>query len=372
VLSLVVGGAFVFTVLNPQPSGRERASIESKAEILYETQTIDAPALVTPPAIQSTARDPLMLPLFERHVYALLGSVSHRWARIWSPLAYAGLLLSFAGILGRRTSAARGWMTATALSLTPVMLSRESGVISALSEIPTTCFHGAAVLCLWDAWQAPPGRERIRGMLLASGMASSACFVQNEGVTLLVIDCLTWCLAALGGGVRLSGDRPDEDLRPRGPRHLFAIILFALFAAILLTPWMRYRAALPSTRAWLGPAVLEHIETPIPSTNLTQQISDLLRRLIQEWWSWPFAGWLLLFAVLGRPRRSWAEPQRFLLLSLLSSATVLILMWAMAPEGLKELMGPVSHRSFIPLIPVAILFVASVWRAPLVTPRDRP
>lgn len=262
IVCLSVLGAAVLTLRNTALAKGERQAIEDKARILFDTRTAFTPALVHPEVVQSSSRDPLMLPLFERHVYALLGRESQPWARIWSPLVYAGLLLSFVGIVGRRVHPVWGWGSAIGMLVLLLLDIENIAISSALPTVAAACFHGAAVLYLWDAWQHAPGRERVRGILLASGMACSALFTRSDGSSLFLIDCLTWGLAVLLSGSGVAGFTETTQLS-RG-RNLLAIVFFVLFAIFLINPWMRYRTALPplplaavhSAPTWLAPTIM--------------------------------------------------------------------------------------------------------------------
>ncbi|RLS43585.1 MAG: hypothetical protein DWH81_02355 [Planctomycetota bacterium] len=264
IVCVSVLGATVLTLRNTAPAAGERQAIEEKAHVLFETHTVFTPALVHPEMVNSNTRDPLMLPLFERHVYALLGRASQPWARIWSPLTYAGLLLSFIGIVERRVHPTWAWGSAIGMLLLLLFDIGNIEISSAMPTIAVACFHGAAVLYLWDAWQNAPGRERVRGILLASAMASSALFTRNDGASLFLIDCLSWGLAVLLGGSGVANADSTETTRLSRGRNLLAIVFFVLFAAFMVNPWMRYRAALPplpqaavhSAPTWLAPTIM--------------------------------------------------------------------------------------------------------------------
>ena len=361
VLGFVIAAAFLQTFLTPQKFWDERAIFAIKAKVLYEAGTIDAPELLHPDFVQYHPRYPLMLPLLERHVYALAGRANDRWAKVWFPLMYAGLVLSYAGVLARRTSPDWGWLMATVLGLVPVLLPDEYGFLSAQADAPMACFQGVAVLYFWDALHEHRGAIQRRSLLLASSLAAGACFVKDEGLAYLLVNFLAWASALLLGGGRLGFEALDEKLPRRLGHQLAAMTTFGLFAAILLIPWMRHRATLPTTtemhyleRMEAG-RLLERLST------LQWSLPHLVRRMFVEWRIWGLPWWLLLLAALTAPRRSWAGPQRFLLLILLGALAAFVVAGMLAPAELEEHLGGSSHRYLMQLVPVAVLFVAAVW-----------
>ncbi len=360
VIGLAIAAAFIQTLLTPQRFWDERAIFAIKARVLYETQSIAAPELLHPDFVQYHPRYPLMLPLLERHVYALCGEVNDRWAKVWFPLMYAGLVLSFAGVLSRRFSPDWGWLMALLLALVPVLVPDEYGFLSAQADAPMACFHGVAVLCLWDALQSPAGAGRRRGIIIASSIASSAFFVKDEGTAFLMIDLLAWGLAVVLGGGRLADASSESRLRCLS-RHLVGMVAFALFAAIVLTPWMRHRATLPTTTEMHYFERMEASRLVEQLTTLKWSVPHLLQRMFAEWRTWGLPWWLLILAGLSTPRRAWAGPQRFLLLNLLGSLAAFVVAGMLAPAELEEHLGGSSHRYLMQLVPVAMLFVAATW-----------
>ncbi|RLS54849.1 MAG: hypothetical protein DWH91_10780 [Planctomycetota bacterium] len=360
-LGLTLLAAVVQTLLTPQRFWDERAIFAIKARVLHETQSIDAEELRHPDFVQYHPRYPMMLPLLERHVYALAGEFNDRWSKIWFPAMYLGLVLSYAGVLSRRYSADWGWLMALLLALIPVLMPDEYGFLSAQADAPMACFHGVAVLCLWDALQDPPGTRRRRGIILASSVASGAFFVKDEGTAYIIIDLIAWGLTAILCGGRIFPSTPEPDRSRSLMGHLLGIVVFGVFAAILLTPWMRHRATLPTTTEmhyWerlKSHRLLEQLAT------LQWSIPHLLHRMFAEWQQWGLSWWLLILAVVTAPRRAIAGPQLFLLLNLLGALAAFVVAGMLAPAELKEHLGGSSHRYLMQLVPVAMLFVAAVW-----------
>lgn len=352
-LGLVIAGAFGLSLIPPELEFEERAprkervEIDRKAKVLFQTGSIDSPELVPDGGYPVHFREPLMLPLAERHVAALLGRLSDTAPAIWSPLSLAGLALSFAGVLTRRTATAWGWILATGLAVMPILWSSETGILARVADIPTTSFHGVAVLYVWDALQRAPGRDRICGLLIASGMASSCVFTKSEGLSYLIVDVLAWGIATLGSrGVTTSDDKNTGRSTSWG-RELFGLAIFVLFTAFLLAPWMIYRHALPT-----GPVAPRVSQPP-------EFLRDLFHLIIQDWWKTGLPWGLMLLALLSSPRRSWAVPQRFLLLTLVG--TLVIAELVLAPAGLKGYLGGSSQPFLMHLTPLTILFVAAAW-----------
>ena len=370
-------GATVLTLRNTEPADGERLAIEDKAQVMFETRTVFAPELVHPEIVESTSRDPLLLPLFERHVYALLGRISQPWARIWSPLAYAGLLLSFIGIVGRRVHPAWAWGSAVGMMLLLLLDNGlllpdrgNEGVSAALPTLPAVCFHGVAILYLWDAWLNAPGGERVRGILLAAGMASSICFIRNDGFSLLLIDCLCWGVAVFLWGSENANEHSTQTTRLSKGRNLLAIVFFLLFAVFLLNPWLRYRMALPSQLVIADLAIQEKLVSPGPSP--VPSILLEIGQSITRWTIWPIGLCLLISLIPARSIGVQTSSTRFLKLNAICSFGMMFALQFVSSATLIEALGKIDRSSFTLLIPVFALPFCLSTAGPLPQPQKAP
>lgn len=361
-LGLVLAGAFGLSLFPPDLEGEgltsspDRVEIERQAQVLLETGTIDAPELVPEGGYPAHFRRPLLLPLAQRHLAGLLGRPSEIATGIWSPLCLAGLALSFAGVLGRRTAGAWGWMLATGLAVMPLMWVPEFGVLARMADVPAASFHGVALLMLWDALQTERGRVRASRLLIAAGMASSCVFTKSEGLIYLLGHVLAWSVATLGsrGESGAAGEKPG--FAQGWGREQIGIAIFVLFAAFLLTPWMLYRHGLPTRPVTAVPA------------RTAELIQDLLQLIRLDWWKAGLPWGLLLLAVVSSPRRSWEVSQRFLLLAFAIALALAALL--LAPVGLKEHLGGSSRPLLLHLTPLAMLLIAAAWRPSRVVQKD--
>lgn len=367
VLGTVIAAAFVVSIRSPQlldalaqGPHKDRLEIERRANLLLASGSIDAPGLAPAGGYPYHFRDPLLLPLAERHVHALHGQASELAGAIWSPLCLAGLALSFAGVLSRRTGMAWGWIMATGLSVMPILWSPDLGIPARAADLPIASFHGVALLYLWDALQEVPGRIRVRALLLASGMASSAVFTKPEGLTYLAIDIVAWSVATLGS-VRF-GTSPGENLgrNPSWRRDLQGIAIFVVFAAALLTPWMIYRHAMPVNRSSVPSELVLPGKFMDRFSRPPAFLCDLMDQIVQDWWKGGLPFGLMLLALVSSPRRHWAIPPRFLLLSLLGFLTAAELF--LAPAGFLPHLGGTSRPLLLQLTPLVLLCVAAGWK----------
>ncbi len=353
--------AFVQTFLTPQRFWDERAIYAIKSRVLYESKSIDAPELKHPDFVQYHPRYPLLIPLLERHTFALCGEANDRWAKVWFPLMYAGLVLSFAGVLSRRYSPDEGWLMATILATVPVLMPNEYGFLCAQADAPMACFHGVAVLMLWDGFQEAPGGARRRSLFYASALAATAVFIKDEGLAYILVHLLAWGLAlVIGGGWLGCGPAGEGRLRSVA-RHLLLMVAFALIAAVLLTPWMLHRRSLPTTTEMHYFERLDAGRLLDRLSTLRWSIPHLLHRMFGEWRTWGLPWWMVLLALVTAPRRSFAGPQLFLLLNLLGALAALVVAGMLAPAELEEHLGGSSARYLMQLVPVAVLFVAAAW-----------
>ncbi len=363
-IGIMIALAFAQTLLTPQRFWDERAIFAIKGRVLYEAETINAPELRHPDFVQYHPQYPVLIPLLERHIYALSGEVCDRWAKVWFPLMYAGLVLSFAGVLSRRFSPDEGWLMSTLLATVPILMPDEYGFLCAQADAPMACFHGLAVLCLWDGIQEPPGAARRRGQFLAASFAATALFVKDEGKAYLLVDLIAWGLTLLLKRGRLGTDQAGEGRLRSASRHLAGMIGFALVACTLVIPWSLHRLSLPTTTEM-------HYFERLSVSRLIEQwatlkwsIPHLLHRMFGEWSTWGLPWWLVLIAMVTAPRRCLAGPQLFLLLNLLGALAAFVVAGMLAPAELEEHLGGSSHRYLMQLVPVAILFVAGAWGRP--------
>lgn len=343
----VILGILVLTLRDRPPSDDIRRTIEDKARILFEARTTYAPQLVHPEVVTPSSRDPLLIPLFERHVYALLGRECQPWARIWAPLTYAGLLLSFVGIVGRRVHPVWAWGSALVFSNFVLFDSSTYSFNFALPTLAAVCFHTAAVLYLWDAWQTSCERERVRGILLASGMASSVCFIRNDGVALLLLDVIAWWATAVFVHLR-ANQQTTNPQSVSSSRHLMGVIYFGLFAAFLLTPWMRYRSELP-----IADQIMTTVgqDTAADSEAESGHVVFCCFPLLALWVLSGFASWM--------EGRSHDDSGWFLVGCIFCSIAGLLALQHIAPNAVTTTLGVVNSNSYVPLMPVIWLLKAA-------------
>ena len=162
----LIGGLAVIalaqTLLTPHHFWDERSIFAIKGRVLAADGSIRSPDLLDPDFVQYHPKYPLLIPLAEQHVYALLGSVDDRLSKIVFPLLYLGLVLTMAGVLSRRVLPGAAWLFALLLATVPVLMPYELGFLSGQADAPMACFHGLALLYLWDActWHDSPTLTR--------------------------------------------------------------------------------------------------------------------------------------------------------------------------------------------------------------------
>lgn len=331
----VIFGMVMLTLRDTSPADGIRKTIEDKARILFEARTTYAPELVHPEVARPSSRDPLLIPLFERHVYALLGRECQPWAQIWAPLTYAGMLLTFTGIAGRRVPPTKAWGSVLAVSLFVLFDSSTYSFNFAAPTLAAVCFHTAAVLYLWDAWQTSCERERVRGILLASGMASSVCFIRNDGVALLLLDAIACWVTAVFFHLRANPQSVSSS------RQLMGVIYFCLFAAFLLTPWMRYRSELPIDDQIM---ITVGQDTADDSEAESGYVVLSCFPLLSIWVLSAFVSWM---KAPSHDDAGW-----FLIASVSCSLAGLLALQHFAPNILTTTLGVINSHSYVPLMPV--------------------
>lgn len=351
IIALLISLAFIQTALTPQRFWDERAIFAIKAKVIFQEGTISNSTLADPDFVQYHPKYPLMLPMLEQHTYALLGDVQDRWSKLWFPLLYAGLVLTFTGVCTRHFNAAWAWTCGLLLATVPVLMPDEYGFLSAQADAPVACFHGIAVLYLWDALSGSMAARQFLKPALAGFVASCAAFTKDEGIAFLMIDVLSCGIAMTISMV----------FRRRSSISLILLIVFAFAASLMLAQWFLHRRHLPDTTEMhyagrLSIAMLfERLGT------LKWSLPHLWHRMFGEWQQWGLHWWAGMAAILTRPRRAMELPNLFLILNLLGALAALLVAGMLAPAELEEHLGGASHRYLMQLVPVAILLVASLW-----------
>jgi hypothetical protein len=359
-IAVLLASAFVQTLLTPQRFWDERAIFAIKGKVLFDGRTIHSPLLAHPDFVQGHPRYPLLVPLAEAHVYALLGRIDDRWSKVVFPLLFTGLVLAYLGALSRRCGAARGSLAALLLASVPVLFPFELGVISGQGDAPVACIHGLTLLFAWDALsrEGPAGGAAgsPRSWLLVGLLAAAAAFTKDEGIAFLIVGAISLCGAWLVGALRRA-NRPDLSVR----RLAAVLIVLGGTTAVVLGPWFWHRRSLPTTTEmnYFGRLSMELLVERLDA--LHWLVPHLASRMFREWRSWGLQWWLLAAALVTVPRRALRPEQVFLLLNLAGAVAALVIAGMIAPADLHDHIGGSSERYLMQLAPGAVLFAAGQW-----------
>ena len=395
----LIGGLVVVaiaqTLLTPHRFWDERSIFAIKGLVLSADGSIRSPDLLDPDFVQYHPRYPLLIPLAEQHVYALLGGVDDRLSKIVFPLLYLGLVLTMAGVLSRRVKPGAAWLFALLLATVPVLMPYELGFLSGQADTPMACFHGIALLYMWDACarhdsptptrsvsedasasevtNAPPlanaavnqtdsrreaasfsltlrvgvnaASRRVAGASIIAGICGAlAAFTKDEGIAFLLVDSVALSLIVSMSRARL--------------RAVVPLVSVVVCAVIVLAPWFVHRRGLPLTTEmnYFGRASLSLVIERLPV--LAWELGHLAHRMLWEWPHWGLHWWLMLVGLVIAPRRVWSASQIVLLLDVVGSLLALMVAGMLAPAQLDEHIGGSSPRFLMQLVPVAVLFAA--------------
>jgi hypothetical protein len=393
-IALLTGFAFIQTLLTPQHFWDERSIFAIKGLALAADGTIHSADLHHPDFVQYHPRYPLLIPLAEQHIYALLGGVDDRLSKLAFPLLYLGLVLCLAGVLTRHVKRGAAWLFALLLASIPVLMPYELGFTSGQADAPMACFHGLAMLYLWDACATAPNRGMPGATFLAGICGALAAFTKDEGIAFLLVDVTALSLLFATRLVLLrstSGEPllPPEDAsstmttqdtattgrldlaRPSMtptrsvseecnlPSSLTLWVGVVVgCAVIMLAPWFIHRRGLPLTTEmnYFGRASLSLMVERLPV--LVWEAAHLGHRMFWEWYHWGLHWWLLLAGLAIAPRRAFSVAQVVLLLDVFGSLLALMIAGMLAPAQLDEHIGGSSPRFLMQLVPVAVLFAA--------------
>jgi hypothetical protein len=371
VVGVLLVSATVQTLLTPQRFWDERAIFGIKAKVLAEAQSVTAPLLRQPEFVQYHPRYPLLLPLIESHIYATAG-IDDRWSKLPIPVLFSALVLGVAGILTRRCGPGRAWLTAAMLAGVPVLFPFELGVISAQGDAPTACFHGLAVLAIWDRLGQSPLRTSPRDWLLPAVLGAATAFTKDEGLAYLMID---WIAIVLIWPIGRWGRRCARHGANAGPvvdfslRQLMLVLTVSVTSILaLLMPWMWHRQSLPTTTEmeYVGNMSAEFfLSRP---GDLAWVAEHLLRRMFGEWDVWGLQWWGVLLAGASACRCVLRPAQCFLLLDIAGALGAFLLAAMIAPAELHDHVSGSSQRYLMQIAPTAVIFIAGQWLCPARAP----
>lgn len=357
IVCLLFASLLLQTLLTPQRLWDERSIFGLKSIVLFEDKSLDSPDLLHKDFVQYHPRYPLLIPLAEQHIYALLGRVDDRWSKLVFPQLYFGFVLTFAGVLQRQLGPSRAWLWALVLATVPVLAFDDYGFLSGQADAPVACFHGLSLLYLWD-WlrtRRRDGSASYHSIAAAAVAAAMTLFTKDEGIALFIVD--TGMLVVLGGigYVNNRGDR--QNVRT----SVTSIILFVAGVAAISSVWFLHRRELPSTTEMsyghrLTPAVLI-----AGLSTLTWAVPHLLSRMFLEATVLGLQWWGMFLATVSRFRAAFRCEQLLLLGDVAGALAALLIAGMIAPTPVEEHLGGSSHRFLMQLVPVAVLFMAGQW-----------
>jgi hypothetical protein len=355
-IGLLFLNLLIQTLLTPQHLWDERAIYAIKAAVLSEDQSIASPALRNPDFVQYHPRYPLLIPLAEQHIGALLGAVNDRWSKILFPLMSLGLWLSFAGVLTRHCGRRAAWVFALLLASVPVLTFWEYGFLCGQADAPTACLHGITVLLIWD-WlrssrRTPQGvLSTAHGLALPGLCAGLSLFVKDEAMAYFLVDTAL-LVAILGGG----GLRDCRASVACGVAYLAAASMIAL-------PWFLHRRLLPVTGEMTYFDRLSLTSLAAGAGAFWWSLGHLPQRMFREAGEWGLQWWGMCLAAVTAPRQALKASQLFLLGDILGALAGLVIAGMIAPTPVEEHIGGSSHRFLMQLAPVAVLLIAGQWFA---------
>jgi hypothetical protein len=373
-IGLIFVSAMFQTLLTPQRLWDERAYYGLKAIVLFEDRTIFSDDLAHADFVQGHPRYPLLIPLAEQHLYALLGRVDDRLSKVLFPVLFLGMVLTMAGLLMRHLPLGQAWLGALLLATTPVLMPDEYGFLCAQADAPVGCYEGVALFYLWDALaiygSLPSQRFRWGPSLVLAAIAGSmVTFTKDEGIAHGVVRTIAFMGTLLVTTLvsrRVGATTPLEEPNPStGSRWKFGVcagLALLVIPAILLTPWFAHRHQLPMTTEmnYFGRLSLAAVWNGIPTLNWS--IPHLVWRMFGEAMTWGLQWWFIALTIVLFPKRVLHRPQLFLLVTLAGDVAALLLAGMIAPVMLEEHIGGSSHRYLMQLAPGAVLFALGQFR----------
>lgn len=318
-----------------------------KAKIISAQALRPIPPALRQPALSYSHQDyPLNFPLIVAGMWAAVGRMDERLGKVVLLPVYLSLIGVVFGNLRtmlRRADA----LCVTAVFVAAPVLTQHAAM--AVAEIPFLLLHTCS-LTLLLSWMT----RRQRGDLIACFVfAAFAAFTKNEGLALLPMIVVTALL-----GVTLLPRR----------RESFGHWLVALLtAALLISPWLLYRAGLPRTHEDYGRklASLETISRNIP--RLGRVLPEFLRLLVQL--NTVGAIWLLLALAAIVGWRAFKQKPAIVLWGLLLAHIALYsATFVVTPWDLDVLIPMVGAKLLMHASPTAALLIGLHLQTHVITP----
>lgn len=369
--------AFVQTLMLPQRFWDERATFGLRAATIAWDGGVWSKDLRHPDYVLYHPRYPLLVPMLEAHLYALFGTVDDRWAKAWFPWLYAGMLLTFLGILLERHPPGVAWLWTVVLATVPVLMPNELGFLSGQADAPLGCFHGVSLCYLALACTREEAAQR-QSSIIAGLAAGFAAFTKDEGLAFFLVDGALIAAIGLHGLVTSNSRRPaaasasapdlvvsSTPLPPQMPakERTAAIsgltwLAYIVPILVLTMPWWWYRRLLPMTTEMDYFGRLTYDQLASRAATIPWMLRHLASRLFWEVREWGWQWWLMVLLAVLVPRRIGRRDQLLLLLSMLGALLALVVAGLLAPTAVEEHIGGASQRFLMQLAPVAILFAA--------------
>ncbi len=373
VIGLLYVVSLVETLLTPQRLYDERSIYGVKAKVLYHDRSIASRDLAEADFVQCHSRYPLLVPLAEQNIYALLGNTEDRWSKIVFPSLYLGMVLTFAGVLSRRIHPNHAWLFAAMLASTPALVPNEYAFLSGQADAPVACYHAIALLYLWDWFGAAGFGRRMdsqsaRRLVLAAVAAAMAMFTKDEGIAFFLVDAVALGILAVVGAGRVQ--RPEGQQGLKGLFHrtellrricnaVPALLIFGLVPVVLLVPWMRHRSRLPMTSEMNYFERLTLAALVDDAGDLVYAVGHFLDHMFAQAIGGGLQWWVMLFLFACFPKRAFQPRQLLVLLDVVGTLAAIIIAGLIAPFPIEVHLDGARH--LILIVPSALLFAAGQW-----------
>ena len=270
ILAIVLGSAVTLGLLvealaSPLTDWDGRMTWASQARYLRAAGTVDAPALQKDRWYITHPQYPVLLPVAQVAVLEVFnaGEDEQPFRPLYAAFFPAFLVILFDGarrLAGRR---AAGWAVLAA-AVAPFLAAGEGGAAGGYSDLPLSCFYGAALLLLLRP------RSGWRDGIAAGLLLGAAVLTKNEGSLLagFALAAGGWAMLRLLPRGRQGGLASRRALRRRTALALAA--LFVVAATLLFFAW---RSHIPNRHdegyekfglAALWPAVFTRIPMLLP------------------------------------------------------------------------------------------------------------
>lgn len=332
-------------LIQPMIHYDDRAFWALKAKILYHEGTINSMDFFDPYRIHPNQNYPLLIPLIESWIYAVLGHIDDRLVKIIFPLFFGSLLLILYSSQRQFSFRTHSLMFTALYASIPYIVVRilpvpdgATGASSGYADVPLSFFYFISTIYLYG-WMT--NTKNNDSLIISSIFSIFLIFTKQEGIFLFTSNLLILILFIFFD--------VENKLKPR----TIALLTYSLLPLIILLPWFMFQQNLPNNLQFqfsFETITQNFRRAPV----ILLQFSKMFLNLM--YWNvlWILAGVTTIFTI----KHTFRIPLVYLFLMLTLHLFAYVFMYIFTPLDFESHMSVSLNRMLIHIAP-AIVFLIS-------------